>query len=77
MITSVQNPTVKNLAKLHQKKHRDATGTFLVMGSHEIIEALKTYEPVKLFSLDESFNTVSPHVMKKMADFRITHLNLR
>lgn len=67
MITSVQNPTVKAVTKLHQKKYRDETLTFLVMGVHEITEALKTYEPVQLFSLDESFNPVSPHVMKKMA----------
>lgn len=67
MISSVQNAVVKSVTKLHQKKYRDLTGHFIVDGTHELVEALKTYTPEHLFSLDEKYTQVSPHVMKKLA----------
>lgn len=39
MITSVQNTTIKNLARLKNKKDRDRSGLFLVEGLHMIQEA--------------------------------------
>ena len=66
MITSVQNPLVKSTTKLHQKKYRDQMSSYLVIGEHELIEALKHGEARQLFSLDDTYQTVSPHVMKKM-----------
>ena len=68
MITSVNNPIVKSVTKLHQKKFRDQSESFLVIGTHEINEALNVSESLQLFSLDATYTQVSPHVMKKMAD---------
>lgn len=67
MITSVNNPIVKSVTKLHQKKFRDQSESFLVIGTHEINEALKKSDSLHVFSLDETYTQVSPHVMKKMA----------
>ncbi|HLR53984.1 MAG TPA: RNA methyltransferase [Pseudogracilibacillus sp.] len=39
MITSVQNQQVKQWKKLHQKKHREKTNSFLVEGIHLVEEA--------------------------------------
>lgn len=33
-ITSVHNPKVKEWCRLHQKKHRDREGLFLIEGMH-------------------------------------------
>lgn len=41
MITAVNNPKIKELAKLQQKKYRDATGFFIVEGFHLVEEAQK------------------------------------
>jgi TrmH family RNA methyltransferase len=42
MISSVANSRVKELTKLHLKKYRDATSTFLVEGHHLVEEAKKS-----------------------------------
>lgn len=39
MITSVQNEQIKRLKKLHQRKGRTQTGTFIIEGEHLIEEA--------------------------------------
>lgn len=41
MITSRQNPTIKNYLKLKQKKYRDLENQFLVYGHHLVESALK------------------------------------
>ena len=38
-ITSVHNPKVKEWCRLHQKKHRDREGLFLIEGMHLVEEA--------------------------------------
>nr|WP_080874186.1 RNA methyltransferase [Oceanobacillus timonensis] len=40
MITSVKNEKIKDLKKLHQRKYRKQTNTFLIEGEHLIEEAL-------------------------------------
>lgn len=40
MLSSVANPQIKNLLKLHQKKYRTDSNTFLVEGEHLISEAI-------------------------------------
>ncbi|MTH52903.1 RNA methyltransferase [Bacillus mangrovi] len=45
-IESVQNPRVKQWRKLHTRKERDKTGTFLAEGFHLVEEALKNKELV-------------------------------
>lgn len=47
MITSVQNRRVKEWRKLHLRKEREHTQTFLIEGHHLIEEAIKSQWPVK------------------------------
>lgn len=46
-IESVKNQKVKQWRKLHTKKEREATGTFMIEGLHLVEEALKTKEMIK------------------------------
>ncbi|MGM7720902.1 TrmH family RNA methyltransferase [Metabacillus sp. Hm71] len=43
-IESVKNPKVKQWKKLHTKKEREMTGTFIIEGQHLVEEALKKKE---------------------------------
>ena len=40
--TSLENPKIKNLKKLQQKKYRDKENLFLIEGEHLVLEAYKT-----------------------------------
>jgi len=81
-ITSVQNPKVKEWAKLHSRKEREKTGRFLIEGFHLVEEALPGGK-VERVILEEGRNLpeglkarlgdipivlVSSSVMKKIAD---------
>jgi TrmH family RNA methyltransferase len=46
-IESVKNQKVKQWRKLHTRKEREATGTFMIEGLHLVEEALKTKEMIK------------------------------
>ncbi|HLS29198.1 MAG TPA: RNA methyltransferase [Opitutales bacterium] len=46
-ITSLQNPRVKNLVKLRDRRHRDRTGYFLIEGYRELSRALARKVPVR------------------------------
>jgi len=48
MLTSVQNPRIKDLKNLHQKKHRDREKVFFIEGVRFVEEALASGVPVKL-----------------------------
>lgn len=48
MLTSLQNPLVKEIRKLHQGKHRRQQGQFLLEGTHLIQEALAVSYPLSL-----------------------------
>lgn len=39
IITSLNNPTIKEISKLKNKKYRDLTNTYLVEGDHLVEEA--------------------------------------
>lgn len=43
-INSVNNPTIKSIRKLEQKKYRKKTQTYLIEGFHLVEEALKNHE---------------------------------
>ena len=47
-ITSVHNPKVKEWCRLHQKKHREQTGMFLIEGMHLIEEAQRAGLPQRV-----------------------------
>lgn len=74
MITSIQNETVKELAKLKQKKHRDEQNAFLIEGVHLVEEAMALGLVKKIISTDEVVNYpmetihVSESVMKSLSD---------
>lgn len=48
VLQSLKNPRVKEWKKLHTKKGRDRTGTYLIEGTHLIEDALKTNEVIEL-----------------------------
>ena len=74
-ITSINNQLVKDTTKLHQKKHRDKTGLFLVEGYHLYEEALKSGEIETVFTTDETITgdnviTVTPQVLEKLSQIK-------
>lgn len=48
MLTSLQNPLVKHLRKLHQGKGRRSQGQFLLEGTHLLQEALQVQYPLAI-----------------------------
>ncbi|PSN10739.1 rRNA methyltransferase, partial [filamentous cyanobacterium CCT1] len=48
MLTSLQNPLVKSIRKLHQAKARRSQAQFLLEGTHLIQEALATHYPLAI-----------------------------
>ena len=72
-IESVNNPKIKNLIKLKEKKYRDLTNTFIVEGDHLVREALKKDLVIEIYSLSEedygvpSFK-ITEAVMKKVTN---------
>ncbi len=56
LITSLQNPKVKEIVKLRDRKMRDETGLFLIEGFRELMRALKADRAIKtLFFCPEFF----------------------
>lgn len=60
VISSKDNRKVKDLRKLHQRKHRKKTGQFLIEGEHLIEEAVKFQQTVHLIVLTEGVSTTLP-----------------
>lgn len=54
-ITSLLNPLIKEFSRLHYKKYRDDTGTFLLEGPCLIYEALNAKINLKYIAYTESF----------------------
>ena len=57
LITSVQNQQVKDWKKLHRKKYREETGTFLIEGYHLIEEAYETDQLIETIIVQEGKET--------------------
>ncbi len=53
-ITSLSNETLKSWMRLHHKKHRDQTNTFLIEGRHGVEEAIKANHCVSVWTTDAS-----------------------
>ncbi len=68
MISSKDNPKIKELIKLHQAKYRKETNTFLVEGKHLVKEAFEANAVIEAYSIDEipGYTLVSLPVMKKI-----------
>lgn len=72
-ITSTQNPTIKEMTKLHQKKYRKQTGLFIVEGYHLYEEAKKADVVKHVFTTDDAIvgtnvTYVSDIVLQKLAN---------
>lgn len=72
-IESVNNPKIKNLIKLKEKKYKDLTNTFIVEGDHLVREALKKELVIEIYSLsDEDYGVpsfkITEAVMKKITN---------
>ncbi|MEC9484604.1 MAG: RNA methyltransferase [Candidatus Izemoplasma sp.] len=72
-ITSVNNKTIKEVTKLHQKKYRDQAKQFICEGYH-LYEEAKAHGIVKhIYTTDETIKGqnvtyVSKHVLEKLAN---------
>ncbi len=73
MIESVSNLKVKEACKLHQKKYRSLTNSFLVEGEHLVEEAIRFGQVIRIFTTEDIRNDsietwiVTPEVMKKLS----------
>lgn len=70
--TSVNNPKIKEIKKLHQKKYREEKELFLVEGEHLVTEAYKTNSLKELILLEKEttdlkVNTI--HVSEKVMNY--------
>jgi len=74
MIESKDNLVFKNLKKLHQKKYRDQTNTFLVYGEHLIECALRSDCVKEIFTQNpKRFGTLmSAKLMKELSQTQTT-----
>ena len=74
LYTSKENPKVKEIKRLHQKKYRDQTSLFLVEGEHLVLEAYKKgvlkellLEQDQLFPLDVPVSYYTKDVIKSFS----------
>ncbi|HZG18281.1 MAG TPA: RNA methyltransferase [Candidatus Bathyarchaeia archaeon] len=70
LITSVQNPLVKRLCLLHERKGREDAGTFLVEGVHLVEEALRSGAHVVtlLYEAEKGMDPVCARALQQRAD---------
>ncbi len=75
IITSLNNPTIKEISKLKNKKYRDLTNTYLVEGNHLVEEAYKNNLLTKIILLEDTTCNydiekiyVTKEVMKKLTE---------
>ena len=52
LYTSKENPKIKEIKKLNEKKYRDESGKFLVEGEHLVEEAYKSNMLLEVYILD-------------------------
>ena len=75
IITSLNNPTIKEISKLKNKKYRDLTNTYLVEGNHLVEEAYKNNLLTKIILLEDTICNydiekiyITKEVMKKLTE---------
>lgn len=68
MLTSLQNPLVKQLRKLHQAKGRREQGLFLLEGTHLIEEACATGYPLTIACCTTEWQMAYPHLWQQVAE---------
>lgn len=70
MITSPENPKIKEYSKLLDKKNRDRLNLFIVEGFHMVEEAKKSNLIVEILTSDETQEgtLVGNHIIKKLSN---------
>ncbi len=70
MINSHDNQRVKEVIKLHSRKHRKKTGKFIIEGKNIIEEAIEYGIDIEVYTTNSEIDgvLVSESVMKKMSD---------
>ena len=75
IITSLNNPTIKEISKLKNKKYRDLTNTYLAEGEHLVEEAYKNNLLTKIILLEDTICNydiekiyITKEVMKKLTE---------
>ena len=66
MLTSTQNPLVKQFRKLHQAKERKRQRTFLLEGSHLIIEACAAKVDLQAVCFTQPWHNTHPSLVKEL-----------
>ncbi|NLN50633.1 MAG: RNA methyltransferase [Acholeplasmataceae bacterium] len=75
MIESRQNPKIKWLFKLQQKKYRDQSNSFLIYGDHAIEEALKSDSNIEIYTSNKRKKgiLISEALMKELSTVKSFH----
>lgn len=66
MLTSLQNPLIKQLRKLHRAKERRDQGLFLLEGTHLLEEACATEYPLSIVCYTSSWRDRHPHLWEQL-----------
>lgn len=79
LISSLDNPRIKEVRKLRDKKYSLSEGLYIVEGEHLVVEALKNNLLYELFVLEGNekdyryaYDLVTEKVMKKLSDLKST-----
>lgn len=67
MLTSLQNPLIKQLRKLHRSKERHDQGRFLLEGTHLIEEACAVHYPLSVVCCTPDWQASHPRLWKRLA----------
>ncbi len=78
MITSLQNPTIKNIIKLSKNKERREQNIFVLEGAREFSLALESnYQVANIFICKELFaKTKYPNILSNIDSSKITEISL-
>jgi TrmH family RNA methyltransferase len=66
MLTSLQNPLVKQLRKLHTAKYRRQQGCFLLEGTHLVQEATQVGWPIKVLCYTEGWQSKTNALLQQL-----------
>ncbi|MCG9892079.1 MAG: RNA methyltransferase [Thermosynechococcaceae cyanobacterium MS004] len=66
MLTSLQNPLVKQIKKLHDSKHRRQTQCFLLEGTHLLQEAASAQWPLETLCYTEAWQAKEPSLLERL-----------
>jgi RNA methyltransferase, TrmH family len=74
ILTSTQNPLVKQVRRLHQAKERQQAQAFLIEGTHLLQEAFAVQHPLQLVCATETWQQHHPALWQQAIDHTRTEL---